>query len=572
MKQEIQNLIFRTIDGTASQEEFDRLQAAMEQDSEVVAEYVACVNMCFSLTEIAHFEDPSSICEPSTTIDALAAAPRSGRPGNLGSRAQWMLALLILVATGLSWIAMRSLSIPLDAPVAIVAPVAEESKPAAPQLLESETEVPLYVAQFVGITQDVVWNKRSATPDFLLRARKGDRYEIEEGLVEIEYFTGARLIFHGPCEFVITGAKTARLIQGQVTGNVDGGDFLLTTPSATVLDLGTEFGVVVNENADTEVCVFDGEVEVGSESTSAGEGLSLTSGMSARVDRGGIFGRVENFDTSQFARTLPKIISQAAGEISLVDLLSATSSQRFRLAGVIAPDSGRPDQQPWLKSNGPGHRPENGFRLTSWHPFVDGVFIPPADGLNVRLNSIGQQVLLPRCSGRSWGPIWSRRKIDGDASIDTYEDFWGTQTLKGVVKRLKRAETGMIGIHSNVGITFDLQAVRQLWRAPTEFRSTISNLDNSGTKGRPRHHWVKNRRLSADIRVFVDGELKASRENLTRADGDEELKIALTKQDRFLTIVSSDFDGFDGFDHVVLIDPVLHLEHVDTALPEAAKR
>ena len=59
-----------------------------------------------------------------------------------------------------------------------------------------------------------------------------------------------------------TGPAGGTLESGRLTGKVDDGKFWLTTPTAKVIDLGTEFGVTVGPTSNTDVCVFDGEVQV----------------------------------------------------------------------------------------------------------------------------------------------------------------------------------------------------------------------------------------------------------------------------------------------------------------------
>ncbi len=425
---------------------------------------------------------------------------------------------------------------------------------------------PLYVAQVVRVTSDVTWSNKSAKPDFLLRARRGDRLDIVSGLVELEYYSGAKMILRGPCTYVLTGAKSGRLESGQITGDVKGGDFFITTPTARVMDLGTEFGVSVSDFHLTDVCVFDGEVQVVSEFSGASTdqtsaSMSLTEGMSVRVQRDGKIDRAPVVDTQQFTRKFPDSLSSQVDQLSLVDLFSAASKDRFRLAGVIAPDTGLADQSPWLKDRGPGHRSSVEYLATGWHPYVDGVFIPDPSGVETQVDTSGNRVNLPESMGRTWGPVWSRRKFSGDkafSGLGGYEDFWGTSTLEFVVDRLNRCQTGMIGIHSSVGVTFDLAAVRKEFvGVPKQLRLIVSNLDNSAVKS---PEWSALHRFSADFFVFVDGKPKARRLDFQKADGEMEINVPLDQGDRFLSFASSDAMGRDGFDHVVIIDPVLLLE------------
>ena len=413
----------------------------------------------------------------------------------------------------------------------------------------------LYVAQVTRITPEVVWSNNSALSDFLLRTRVGDRLSFKSGLVGLEYFSGAKLILHGPCSFVLTSSKSGRLERGQLTENVEGGDFFVSTPSARVLDLGTEFGMSFVEDEGTSVCVFDGEVKLfGNSGINHEDILSLSEGMSASVKRDGRINRTNPVDVSKFARRFPDQLSKVSGQLSLVDLLSVSSAETFRLAGVIAPDTGKADQSPWLKPVGPGHRMSAVYRATDWHPFVDGVFIPSKTGNEVQIDSTGRTIDLPQSLGRTWGPVWSRRKFQDEITSSDCHDYWGTSTLEGVVKRINRCETGMIGIHSNVGVTFDLVAIRrQLDFSPTALTFIAGNLDNSMAM---RPDWARQKRFSADLRVYVDGELRAKRLDFTRHDGELEMNVSLKESDRFLTSVSSDA-GRDGFDHIVVIDPVL---------------
>lgn len=425
---------------------------------------------------------------------------------------------------------------------------------------------PLYVAQMTDLTEDVTWGDKASSQEFLLRVRRGDRIVVSSGLVQMDYFSGAQIILHGPCAFVPTGDSSGRLESGKLTGQVSEGDFVLTTPTAKVIDLGTEFGVAVDDASQTEVCVFDGEVRVfgGLRGDEEDASLLLSEGMAARVIDGGRITAAQDVDQNRFARSLPQNgHGEDAREISLVDLLSGSSGGKRRLAGVIAPDTGEADSHPWLRVDGPGYSVASGYRSTSWHPYVDGVFIPSENGEGTLLTSEGHRAELPVSTGRTWGPIWSRRRLPIDAPQVSQEDYWGTDTLEGVITRLSQCETGLIGIHSNVGVTFDLSTVRHhCGKTPEAFRGIVSNLAMSRFP-----EWSADKRLKADLRVYVDGELRSSRIAFGREDGEVEFRTALSPEDRYLTIVCTDSSApedeinSDAYDHVVLIDPVLELSH-----------
>jgi hypothetical protein len=488
----------------------------------------------------------SALEDSPLTISALDPVPdltiRTRPKSNLLSVGIWLasFAAILLVCFLAFWLIPKT-----GGNEVAIAPQSQTNEKLEPE--------PLYVAQFVSVSPEVVWAKGSSSPDFLLRARCGDRIKIDSGLVELEYFTGANLILQGPCSFVLTSRNSGRLEQGQVAGKVVGGDFFITTPTAKVLDLGTEFGISINESQGTDVCVFDGEVKVFSDSSEDGDSsLSLTEGMSASVDQDGKIDQKRPVDSKQFSRQVPDSMLGAVDQLSLVDLFSANSKREHRLAGVIAPSTGVADQSPWLRVSGPGHRTGDGYQETAWHPYVDGVFIPSKSGSQTQIDSNNTLVDLPSSQGRTWGPIWSRRKMDVEFA-DSTRDYWGTSTLEVVNSRLASCETGMLGIHSNAGVTFDLAALRARSLEPTEFRFVVSNLENSKLTN---PSWSAINRFSADLRVYLDGKLVASRLDFAREDGELEMKVKIDGASRFLTLVSSD-RGKDGFDHVVVIDPIL---------------
>ena len=70
------------------------------------------------------------------------------------------------------------------------------------------------------------------------------------------------LTLEGPTAVRIDSAKGATLVAGKLLFKDDdmSGAFELRTPRATLLDLGTEYAVVVDPGGGEEVHVFDGEV------------------------------------------------------------------------------------------------------------------------------------------------------------------------------------------------------------------------------------------------------------------------------------------------------------------------
>lgn len=416
----------------------------------------------------------------------------------------------------------------------------------------------LYVAEITGVSDDVIWGPRSTYHEFLLRVRSGDLLELRSGLVQLDYFSGASILLKGPCEFSVTGENSGQLQSGELTGQVGIGKFKLTTPSAQVVDLGTAFGVSVDSTANTDVCVFDGKVSLtaGSGKKENSSSILLTVGMAARATAAGSISTDVAIDSSQFTRSIPLPPSVAVtGGLSLVDVVNGFEQNRYRLAAGIAPDTGQAYQQDWLARNEANPRPRRGtYHVTNWHPMVDGVFIPEASGRGVQVDSTGRKIQLVANGAVTSGPIWSRRRVEDPSRIVFHKNFWGGATLQRVLDRLGACEWGMIGLHANVGITFDLNAIRGTYeKYPTYFRTVVANLDNS-KEFRPKD--AEGKRLAADFRLFIDGKLKRSRLDFSRNDGDLLIEVPINDSDRYLTIVTTDA-GHYWYDQVVMIDPML---------------
>jgi ferric-dicitrate binding protein FerR (iron transport regulator) len=87
--------------------------------------------------------------------------------------------------------------------------------------------------------------------------------KLEAGLAQVVFYSGARVVIEGPAELELISATHAVCSRGKVTAEVppQARGFRIDTPQGKVTDLGTVFGLEVNERR-TEVHVFKGEVTV----------------------------------------------------------------------------------------------------------------------------------------------------------------------------------------------------------------------------------------------------------------------------------------------------------------------
>jgi hypothetical protein len=93
--------------------------------------------------------------------------------------------------------------------------------------------------------------------------RSGKVIRLDQGLAEIEFERGARVILQGPAGLELVSATTARLLYGTLTARVpaQASGFTVLSPSGKVVDRGTEFGLSIADGGATSVRVFTGLVE-----------------------------------------------------------------------------------------------------------------------------------------------------------------------------------------------------------------------------------------------------------------------------------------------------------------------
>ncbi|CAK9037557.1 Arylsulfatase A (ASA) (Cerebroside-sulfatase) [Cleaved into: Arylsulfatase A component B [Durusdinium trenchii] len=438
-----------------------------------------------------------------------------------------------------------------------------------------------FVARVLSVSSDASWSEGGAPKDFLLRLRPNEHLAIESGFVEIEFHSSARVVLHGPARFVPLGSQSARLEQGKLTGEAENGGFQLETGAAEVIDIGTAFGVAVDDVSGTDVYVFDGEVEVTPMLADKQPPQShlLTEGIGVRVRMNGDVDYEASIDVDSFTRSVPKsnIVDQQLDRLTLIDIVSGGDGFGNLLAGAINPLTGDWDHRSQLYKNGKhkGLQPGDGiYHHCSCNDLVDGVFVPKGSAGEIQVDSKHNSFRLEESEGVTYGPLWVRRKTSSDDFLRDSDrisaNFWGTGTLAPILSRLADSRTGLMGIHPNVGITFNLSKIRHNQeRSLSRFQATVANLDNAEQWIRhqatlaPRENvenWVQSELAkytdrTADVRVLIDGKPRYSRLDFSRRDGDAFIDVEITEEDEFLTILSTDAANATSFDHVVLIDP-----------------
>jgi hypothetical protein len=115
----------------------------------------------------------------------------------------------------------------------------------------------------------------------------GHKYALVSGLMEITYDTGAKVTLQGPVTYAVESKNGGFLPIGKLTGKVEvdaAKGFSVRTPTATVTDLGTVFGIDVQRSGQVDVCVHSGRVTIqGADASAASPAVVLKAGEAKRI-------------------------------------------------------------------------------------------------------------------------------------------------------------------------------------------------------------------------------------------------------------------------------------------------
>lgn len=108
---------------------------------------------------------------------------------------------------------------------------------------------------------------------------RAGRQQLDSGVAQIQLGSGVIIAMQGPVEFVLQPGNSFRLVKGTIRAYApaEAIGFTVYTPSLDIVDMGTEFGVIVDDRQNVEVHVFDGRVRIKNE-------IDLTAGEARFVD------------------------------------------------------------------------------------------------------------------------------------------------------------------------------------------------------------------------------------------------------------------------------------------------
>jgi len=281
----LDRLIHLVVEGKASDEQRRELADVISADAAVRRRYVAYTQLHAMLTW-EHASAPAGGVTPASGRSVRAA---SGSLTRIGMRVLWLgFAACLSGAVIIAWQWWASSAVESGGPLATV------TQAGAARWAASDSPV------------------RVGDP-----VRAGT-YDLVAGIVELKLDNGVSMVLEAPMKLEVRSVDRALLHSGRLVATVPPNaiGFTVDTPQASVVDLGTEFGVGVDTRGGTLVQVYDGEVvtETKPAPGTEGERRHLTEGKAVRIARpvaNGSMMRELAFADQRFVRQLPDLGERA---------------------------------------------------------------------------------------------------------------------------------------------------------------------------------------------------------------------------------------------------------------------
>ncbi|HML76297.1 MAG TPA: FecR family protein [Anaerohalosphaeraceae bacterium] len=550
---ELDELILKEIDGVITDQEFAELSDCLRRDPEALNYYLdfmtlcagilkpgevtLCEDSCCSIEEIGQSALWMALAENERTAEAIhleKAVPLPEMDTRLVSTRRQNVSRVALYTAIISTAALLMM-------IAFVVTHPRQSRDAVATLTGSSQAV---WSETAGLSKD---NNRLYTHSTL---------NLLEGFAEITFDNQAKIILQSPAQIDIEDYNQIFLYSGKLSAVVPKSaiGFVVRTAAATVVDYGTEFGVTADAAGHTEAHVFDGKVELrsGSDPIRFAGLMKLTKGLAGRVsETGQLSSEAMQAQPSSYVRRLPAkpTFGQPGKRMDLADLVGGGNGfGTGRECVGIEPISGKVLKELMLVNRRLGH---SHYFPVPEIPFIDGVFVPFGGDTPQVVTSQGHTFdQCPATDGCYWIEITNNpiASISGNA---------GGEALDVHLVRLGGIQFGVpmhpgIMMHSNTGITFDLDAIRASIPG-VRIRRFTSMCGMSDT--------VIQQNVQADMWVLVDGQKRQGEHFVyNRTSHFAYIDVEIHNQDRFLTLMSTDGGDGNGGDWTFFGDPALELE------------
>ncbi len=402
-------------------------------------------------------------------------------------------------------------------------------------------------AKWVDVEREMVNGTSITTSDKSLFLHKG--------YAELLFGNQAKVTIQGPAEFEILSEDQIKLSYGRLYAMVprEAIGFTVKTPSTQIVDLGTEFGVDCNLHSDTSLHVMKGRTILIAGDKSNKMSVEVGRGVAKKVSGNTQAVSDISCDDRLFVREIDSadnLVWRGETEISLADLVGGGSGFG-EIDSFIGLNPGTGEYSSSI--GGIAYSSDDDYNPVADSEFIDGVFVPDggADS-SIIISSLNDTFHCPDTSGQFTygiavytGDIRTQHEVISPA-------IFGGHTYDN---------NDIVMIHSNAGITFDLEAIRQ----------SLPQVDLTRFKafgGMSEAITAKVNPPDVDFWVVVDGQIRYEKRALNEESRAISFDIELNSQDRFLTLIVTDgskaTDALRDYavwnnDFFYLVDPTLHI-------------
>ncbi len=378
--------------------------------------------------------------------------------------------------------------------------------------------------------------------------------QLTRGIMKLQTDSQVEITLEAPTEFYFSSDYNMVMNYGKLFAHVSrqGLGFTVATPNSRITDLGTEFGVLSQIDGTTEVHMFKGKANVfGGGKNQTKTSQILTAGSAVSVSRHNSTVQEISLDKGVVVRDIigseNKLAWRGQTTLRFADLLLGGNGFGTASLPNIEYD---PAAGTVVSSGVAGYRSGPGKRKAiSQSPYLDSIFVPGSEDGDVIVSSLGHKFgECPETSGLYF------------ANVLCQKNFLFFDPIQQVFKQSRQQfeDSGFLYLHSNVGLTIDLNAVRRAVPG-------LSVSSFSAFAGIIRTWNDTPDSSEADVWILVDGQVRSSRKAL-RADEGYDIHIDITDEDRFLTLIVTDggktySEGFPAnhYDTCGFAEPVFNL-------------
>lgn len=387
---------------------------------------------------------------------------------------------------------------------------------------------------------------------------KASSLRLEQGLVEMIFTSGAYALLQAPCDIRLETAEQVFLGGGSLAIEIPdrANGFVVRTPTGTVVDYGTEFGVIVYATGETEAQVYQGKVALrsGSDPIRSEASRMLVAEQAGRVSTDGSIARTA-FQSGRVFRVIPPKSGLAIPgvRLSLMDMLiGGNGFDTGQTDRVLSMQTGTTEQLHSRRHNTVIRDPQRCQAPLS--PFINYLFVPDGGNGPIQVSS----------ENHRWAGC---PDTDGSGrALISYRGFLRDHTprvdemvLQGRV--YDNPQHPAMAMHANRGITFDLDAIRA--SLPGIRIAQFSAFCGVSETAQPT------KSAGCDFWVLLDGQTVFKRLGTNINSGPAPINIPCPDDARFLTLMVTDGGNGSSFDWGVFAEPVLELTARPTEIAQS---